>query len=254
MGAQGILIADHTYQYNIEGGDPDRVSQGVIDHCDFIDIHKPVALSQGRGYGYGVQISRAGHYLWTLWDDDIWNVLGVYDKNVFIEDCYFVGIRHAISSSSGGVYVLRNSIIEDLGMAEAATTGHPNRENYNGMRAHEIYNNTIRYTGTYGTRFYGVHMEGGGGVVFNNTIDNLIHAFRFGCCEVTDPDYHPRGHLGDMYVWDNTATNCDEIYYAFSNEPGGCPTPQENVEYFLHAPPSERNYVPYPYPHPLTLG
>jgi len=248
-GDTAVAINDHFTQSGIYGGDPDRVSQGVVDHCDFFDLYKyPIGTN-----GYGVGIGRAMHYLWTVWDDNIWNVLGVYDKNIFIEDCYFRGVRHAVSASNGGVYVLRNSIIEDLLIAEAATTGHPNRGDYHGMRAHEIYNNTVRYTGTYGARFYGIHMEGGGGVVFNNTIDNLIHAFRFGSCEIsgTRGDTHPRGHLGDMYVWGNIATNCGAVYHAFSNAPTGCPQPQENVEYFLYAP---TGFAPYPYPHPLTIG
>jgi len=263
MGDSAVYIEDHYTQSGIyapnndyvhySGGDPARVSQGVIDHSDFIDLYKPLIGTNG----YGVAVGRAMHYLWTPWDDDIWNVLGVYDKNVFIEDCYFRGVRHAVAASNGGVYVLRNSIIEDLRVAEAATTGHPNRENYHGMRAHEIYSNIIRYTGSYGFRFYGVHMEGGGGVVFSNTIDNLIHAFRFGSCEVTDPDYHPRGHLNDIYVWGNSVTRCDVKYFAFSNAPTGCPQPTEGVEYFVDADAQSRvetaGYQPYPYPHPLTL-
>jgi len=257
-GSSGIKVNDHYTQsgiyapnkdyVNFSGGDPARISQGVIDHCDFIDLYKkPIGTN-----GYGIVVARAMHYWWTPWEEDTSKIFGVYDKNVFIEDCYFRGTRHAVAVSNGGVYVLRNSLIEDELISEAATTGHPNRENYHGMRGCEIYNCTIRYTGNYGTRFFGVHIEGGSALVYDNIIDNVWHGVRIGNCEVADPDFHPRGHPKDIYIWNNTITNVEEVIYVFTN--GHCDAPTQGTTYFLTPPPSGWNYQPYSYPHPLTTG
>lgn len=254
-GGTSIWICDHYLQNGITDGDPARVSQGVVDHCQFLDAYK-TALGETGG-GYGVQINRALHYLWTVWNDDSSSLVGIYDKNVFIEDCYFRGIRHAVASSSGGVYVLRYCTIEDELIAEAATTGHPVRiysgdpssATY-GCRYSEFYNNTIQYTGTYGVKFHGIHIEGGGALVYNNTITNLIHGVRIGNCEGIAV-FYPKGTTHDIYIWSNTFTGCDVNVYTFNNGMGQ-PDPTLGIDYFLNAPPSDWNYQPYPYPHPLT--
>jgi hypothetical protein len=260
MGGQGVTTNDHETQYGIDGGNPDLISQGVIDHCYFYEIFKPVALQQGRGYGYGVFVAVAMHYLWSyniyLTPDEIWSSLfGKYNHNVYIEDCYFSGCRHAVVGNFAGAYVLRNSIIEDALYQEYATTGHPVRTNVFGMLACEIYNCTIRNTGKYGIPFYGPLVEGGSALIYNNTFQNLIEGVELGSCEVTDgTPYHPKGHTREVYIWNNTLINVTYPIGTHSNEPGGCPAPILGTEYFL-ADPSINNhwYTPYPYPHPLTL-
>jgi len=256
MGGAGVSAQDHDTQYGIVGGDPNRVSQGVVDHCYFYDIYKAGATQAGTGYGYGVAISRAMNYLWTPWDDNLWNLLGKYDKNVFIEDCYFWHCRHAVTGNFGAVYVLRNSIIEDItGSGNAQITGHPVRKDAYGMRAWEIYNNTFRWTGI-GAKPWGIHMEGGSGVVYNNTIQNTYYVYQFGSCEYSGNPFYPKGNLADMYVWNNIESGyVARIYWIDNTGVGGDPAPVENVNYFLRAPlGSEGNYTPYIYPHPLTLG
>jgi hypothetical protein len=285
MGGVGVGILDHWTQIyraeNGETGDPGRISQGVVDHCNFYDIYKdPIGTN-----GYGVGISRSWYWSKTPWEENIWKVMGTAASGqgaVYVEDCYFKGTRHAVSGNNGGVYCLRNSIIEDQWLHEAATTGHPCRTDTYGMRAHEIYNNTIKYTGTHGTRFRGIHMEGGGGLVYDNIIEgttgfpfgesgNLVWAFHFQGCEAENYYSecpicsHPRGHLKDMYVWDNQVSYVDAKYVA---EGGICQDeapPIEGVEYFTDAvydvatlvasksTAAGYSYQPFQYPHPLTI-
>lgn len=252
MGSQCIRVSDDDTQYGIDWGDPDRVSQGVIDHNDFIDIYKPEATRQGRGWGYGIAIGRAGHYWWTYWEPDFWELFGNYKRNVFIEDNYFTGTRHAVACSSGGVYVFRHNIVENQAHAECATTGHPVRVNIHGMGACEIYNNIFRYTGEWGEKFRGPLVEGGSALIFNNTFENLIWAVGLGSCEYNDNPFYPQGCTKDVYIWNNAGDTSNIA--TWSNEGmGGCPAPIEGEQYFLHAPPPEKNYTSYPYPHPLTL-
>jgi len=257
MGTAGVWVSDVEKTKGHYDGDITYVSQGVVDHCYFYDIYKPQTYASQRGYGYGVVIARAYHYLWTypnLYPDDPWTMFGKYYKNTYIEDCYFIGCRHAVTGNWAGAYVLRHSTIDDLRLYECVTTGHPNRDNVFGMLTCEIYNVTVRSTGKYVSKFIGFHIEGGSALIFNNTLENLDRAFNLGACEDSTPHpYHPLGHTKEVYIWNNTVTNCVEVYHVFSNEPGGCPAPVENVNYFLHVPPAERNYTPYPYPHPLIL-
>ncbi|MEM3765638.1 MAG: hypothetical protein QXU46_01270 [Candidatus Bathyarchaeia archaeon] len=261
MGAYGVSINDHNYQYGHYGGDPNLISCGVVDHCYFYDMYKPVAHSQGRGYGYGVGIAVAAHYLWEY---NIYvepsvifaSIFGKYNRNVYIEDCYFTGCRHAVACSNAGAYVLRYSIIEDSLISEYATTGHPVRTNVFGMLSCEIYNVTVRNTGKNGIPFSGPLIEGGSALIYNNTFQNLYVGIELGSCEDADgTPYHPKGHTREVYIWNNTFLNCLTNISTHSNEGmGGCPAPVLNQDYFLHAPDASMNYVSYAYPHPLTLS
>jgi hypothetical protein len=256
MGGNGINVGDQEMTYGHYGGDLKYVSQGVIDHCDFIDIYKPNTTAQGRGYGYGVGVGRAYHYLWTvpnLYPDDPWTMFGKYYKNTYIEDCYFVGARHAVTGNWAGAYVLRNSIIEDLRVYEAVTTGHPVRTNVLGMLTCEIYNVTVRNTRKYVSKFCGFHVEGGSALIYNNRIENLVdNAFSIGSCEDANNTFFPLGNTKEVYIWNNTVINSTLLSIVDNSGLGGCPAPIEGKHYFFHAPPAERNYTPYPYPHPLT--
>jgi hypothetical protein len=260
MGGNGIRVYDAEYQYNHYGGDLNLISQGVIDHCNFYQIYKPVCTQQGRGYGYGVGIGVAYNYLWgynIYWEpEQIWsNLFGKYNRNIYIEDCYFSGCRHAVTGNWVGAYVLRYSTIEDTALYEVATTGHPVREDVFGMLACEIYNCTIRRSPNLGWQFEGPLVEGGSALIFNNTLENLDVAFELGSCEDKNgTPYYPKGSTREVYIWDNTVVNCNKFLNSHSNEPEGDPAPVENVSYFLYAPSyNGHSYSPYTYPHPLTL-
>lgn len=257
MGAHGVGVVDCAKTYGHEGGDISKVSQGVVDHCNFYQIYKPACTAAERGYGYGVFVARSSHYRWVypnLYPSTPWNATdgyGKYYKNTFIEDCYFTGCRHAVTANFAGAYVLRYSTIENMGVYANAITGHPVRTDVFGQYYYELYNVTIKKTDD--QNFIGPLVEGGSALIYNNTLENLVNYVDLGACEDTDgTPYHPRGHTNEVYIWDNTITDCGGIHTA-TNEPEGCPAPTEDVEYFLHAPAAEKNYIPYPYPHYLAV-
>jgi hypothetical protein len=260
MGDCGIAVGDAEYQYGHYGGDLNLISQGVVDHCYFYDIYKPQCTDAGRGYGYGVSVMVAYHYLWSYniyWNpDQIWSDLfGKYNRNVYIEDCYFSRCRHAAQANWAGAYVLRYSTIEDTRPYEVSTTGHPVRENVFGMLACEIYNVTIRKTAQAPNNFVGPLVEGGSALIYNNTFINLEVGIELGSCEDKNgTPYHPKGHTREVYIWNNRYINCWTQINTHSNEPEGCPAPILGTEYFLSDPTvNGHSYTPYPYPHPLTL-
>jgi hypothetical protein len=283
MGASGVNVCDQGAQYGVtqwntndpsstplaqrNGGDPIRISQGVIDHCGFYDIYKPASTQANIGWGYGIWVRRAEHYWWIYWDEDIWSLFGKYNNNVFIEDNYFRGCRHVVASIGGGVYVFRHNVVEDLRIYEASTTGHPVRDNIYGMRANEMYDNVFRYTGTYGTKFLGPLWKGGGGLYHNNTIENMIDAIEIGNCEANNV-FYPRGNIKDLYIWGNTVINCDiGLYQQNPYSSGGWTAPLaiEGTDFFsdmtgtyttqqISNMVTANGYTPYPYPHPLALA
>jgi hypothetical protein len=258
MGAAGVAVYDVDQEYGHSGGDYALVSQGVVDHCNFYEIYKPACTSAGRGYGYGVSVMRTSNYLWcfNIYPDSPWtgsDGFGKYYKNTYIEDCYFHGCRHAAQAVGGGAYVLRYSTIEDIGMHTTAITGHPVRTNNFGQLYCEIYDVTIkRVDGP--VSFLGPLVEGGYGLIYDNHFENLAQWMELGNCEDVDgTPYYPLGCTSETYVWNNEIVNCGGLMTHSNIGLGGCPAPVENVDYFLYAPPPEKNYVPYIYPHPLTL-
>jgi len=250
MGDLGIGVMDGDIQYSIPGGDFDRVSQGLIDHCFFYDMYKPTI----HNYGYGVMIARASNWEWTPWDLPI-DVFGKYLRNVFIEDCYFRGMRHAVAASNGGYYVFRHNVNDDMAVQDIVLTGHPNRLNYNGMGGFEAYDNIFKHTGLYYPGgYHGITAKGGSAIITDNLIQDLYSGVQVGTCDAVDPNYHPRGHPNNIYIWNNIYERIK--WYNFNNleknRPDSDPEkPLEGREYFFHEPAG--GYVKYRYPHPLAL-
>jgi hypothetical protein len=125
----------------------------------------------------------------------------------------------------------------------------------------EIYNNIIidpvqnmhpenwnSTTPTNGTGGYTVNWRGGGGVFFNNYVRN----YRFGIA-MTDEGTVQKCYPHNIWIWNNTWVN---VEYPIDVSYQGHYQITENVDYFLRAPNQEQDgfeYVPYPYPHPLTI-
>lgn len=229
---------DHNFFHYITGGlsidsVDDGDSSGVIDHNRFInEIGIPAGYEQ-RTVGYGVHVSPGYHT--TRWEP-IDQVVGQYTSyTVFIEDNYFQGWRHVVSSGWGAHYVFRyNTIQYDFGYGSIDAHG---VYEIVGTRAIEVYNNEL-LDAEGGWVYDGIRIRGGGGVVFNNTIDDSYVIF-IELQEEGSPPYT----VHDLYIWNNdVATGV-----IFISNAGGF---VENEDYFLY---EKSGYVPYPYPHPLTL-
>lgn len=258
--------ADNNYVQNPEG------NRGVIDHNVIDNPYKDVYWNYTGQYpiwAYGIIVG--GDSPSAMAWRPLSEVLGKYENDVvYIEDNSFRRCRHDIAgvgSGSGGWYVARHNyftdnILEHLGSFV---------DNHGGGRGFEVYNNTFvdvpadyrslpDHWGQYLNR--GVNPRGGSGVIFNNTIINCNQ----GVGLTNDQDVNSKWRLHDFWVWNNTFVNVNSNisvstqtygfndslpYYNFTY------VINESVDYFLRAPNQTLDgftYIPYPYPHPLTLS
>ena len=232
-------------------------SSGLVDHCRLVNYYGAVAWPYLEcDMGYGMLIN--GKNVWLPIED----VLGKHtDQTVFIEDCYISRWRHTPSGAFASHYVLRHNTFERdsiVGTIDAHGWRMYATESLS-QRAMEIYNNEIidpvlngqpNYDSTTpanGTQGYGVMWRGGGGVAFNNYIRSYHTGFHL---TLEGPDAPESNRINDLWIWDNIGVN---IGYALVSAYGG---PIKDVNYFLRAPSLAEDgfeYVPYPYPHPLTV-
>jgi hypothetical protein len=222
---------------------------GVIDHCEFIDDSQESILIRNSAK-----------------QDEIWEkqpLLGT-DKAIFIEDCIFTFNEkgdHAITSINGQSYVFRHNIIsskKDRNATQIDT--HGNYYNDRSGYSSEIYENTLLSEESW----YGIYMRGGKGVIFNNTFSGL---FYMPICFANDgsflptsgPPYHDDTYpaidqINSFYVWDNklnTLLISDGTPVLFVQNRGKEREHiQKNRDYLDCAMPG---YMPFTYPHPLTL-
>lgn len=233
---------------------------GVIDHNLFINT----GGDPGRGYGrskthtvdYGIMPYGTSSNDVSIWDPNIYNVVGHYTNfTVFIEDNYFSYWRHAVSANNGMHYVFRHNVVEgscgigDVDAHQAYT--------FISTRAMEIYDNQFLDPATNATtgallwddQPNPVNLRGGALVMFNNQIRDYMYAV--GVVGADGNTVFPRGTPTTAecpaYAWNNT------------NLHGGAHWDQyRNGQFWLGANPVQMtpmpNYIPYPYPHPLTLG
>jgi hypothetical protein len=276
----GFLI-DHCFVDSSVGSDIGIVgSKGVISDCN---ISQAYHVTQGGIWGYGILVSGNAQFYWNglgtpIWIDNLTLVVGEYDWQginitysnpasgtftdtgwttdisytagpVYIEGCYFYYCRHGVTANYYGYYVVRyctfyaepsNSYIDAHGV------GFPS------ARGYEIYNDTLlAFSGA-----QGVSPRGGGGVIFNNTfigVSPAIHLEQDGY-NVNDPN--DPAYINDLWIWSNTYLNGAAFTadsnvgivagtnYFIDNEGGAAAT---------NPAPPRPGYVPYTYPHPLTL-
>lgn len=250
---------DHLYILNIAGTSiMTSNSNGVIDHCKFVN-NKNVyvtALYHDCTVFYGVGVSGDGQ----TWETNIKDVLGHYtSRTVFIEDNYFEGWRHCVSSNQRAHYVFRYNTERDNGYGSIDGHGREGSGSGEGTRAIECYGNDFAEP-TWGDM--GVQLRGGGGVFFDNIVTgygltgtSISQYNAFVCMIQYTPDSYPDQQIKDVWIWDNTLTpsNADLWDAAW----GGISQTaiEENEEFFLHAPNQSVNgftYTPYTYPHPLV--
>jgi hypothetical protein len=216
---------------------------GVIDHCVFDNpVGTTGLMPEDSTVEYGILITRAYPEYETEWEPDLRNILGKYlNYTVFIEDCYFTKWRSAIAGNRGAFYVVRHCIFEHT-LARGEVDAHPAWESVRpnvACRGFECYNNIFRNPAAHEGWDGAIECWAGGGVVFNNYVDNNYGNFIYmfgsgGWSEDFDPHY---------YIWNNTLGQDVNFFYGGSSG-------VENYNYFLYKPDW---YTPYPYPHPLTI-
>jgi hypothetical protein len=206
--------------------------RGVVDHCNFANPYKQYLDSS---WAYGI----------ICWgDEETWNnidwYLGQYDGRyniMYVEDCTFQDTRHAIAGNGGGFYIVRHCTFTD-----------PDPYNFGQLDVHggggalisgrglEAYDNLIvGQTGYDSSQAFWI--RGGGGVIFNNTMEN--EGYGVGLFKDNENSTY---WVKDLYIWGNTMDRGTLI----NNYSGYT----ENVDFFLSA---KSGYAPYSYPHPLTL-
>jgi hypothetical protein len=240
------------YTVNISGRAGYPAPRGVVDHC---------TIKRGRGTFSSMYGVTAGSWEW-VGTDRLTN-LGTREA-VFTEDCYIEGCSHCTDAFGGGCYVLRRSTIVDCGSVGGHGPGFESTGR--GTRCTEIYDNLIMKSDTAeeGLRWIGIGVRGGGGVVFNNTIQYCRYAIQFtvdsGALTLIDADqdglwdYPSLDQTHDKWIWNNTLVRTSVLimHYGVAAQT----LILENRDYFLRAPSLELDgfeYRPFVYPHPLTV-
>lgn len=239
---------------------------GVIDNCTW-------NVGQSSGI-QGVSVIADG--------DDAWNrdlTLGT-ENAVYVENCTFNYSNlndGALDAYGGARYVFRyNTVV-------GTSVGHHGRDSggYRSTHSFEIYNNTFNNTGT--AVFTSMNFRGGTGVVFGNTItgnyNNFMYVHNYRSCGSYAPagicdgssvyDGNESGKegypcqdqigrttgqtLSPLYEWNNTykGGNGDIVV---SNDCTRMTTLHiiQNRDFYNDTP--KPGYIPYTYPHPLTLS
>jgi hypothetical protein len=236
---------------------------GVIDHCTFVTTAEP-------GNFKAFQIVGAG--------DDSWKEplsLGTANA-VYVEDCtldYRLAYR-CLDAANGARWVFRHNTVYNN--TDVGTHGYDSdpRSQLSG----EVYDNTFLHTAA-GNYYTLIAFRGGTGVVFNNKVRNtvggwnsFVSLYYYCACPGNKTNTHPtatkypgkdqpgRGPDGDgdgvqdlepIYEWNNTVELSPHIVVADI-----CPEVhtfiKENRDYCQRTP--RPGYVPYAYPHPLTLA
>ena len=221
-------------------------AKGVIAECQFIDIYRP----ELGNYGYGVLVVGDGS---TNWDRPF--VLG-NDDSVFVEDCSFIGNRHAIASNNGSRYVFRYNHTS-APRPENGTFVDAHGFEYGsdrGSRGYEVYGNILENRTRTPNWLIGIGIRGGDGVIFDNQFfddspdfEGYDHPILLACRmdESATCDYPNQDQTRDLYLWNNTLNDQPTGLAIFS---GHACLFEEGRDYYLYERP---DYTPYTYPHPL---
>ena len=251
-------------------------THGLIDNCYFNNQVRAIFI-EGRcdnldAYG------DCGDYSWRQ------PVVMGGPQAVYIEDCYFNNTiaypGQTIDCNSGGRYVLRHCTMRGWQGIETHSGCTPG---YRNSRWVEIYENDLDVTPL--SRWLGIWFRGCNGIAFNNAFTGnwtmpIQFDFEHACSRpapcagmwpLPDPlaefwQYPVQDQIGagqSSGAWGTPQDLNEAKLWIWANTLNGNPTtPQFNScdlsasfihqdrDYFLNAPPG---YVPYTYPHPLTL-
>lgn len=230
---------DHCYfeGFGLAGVKVMGQSRGVVDHCIFVNNFKPAINT----VGYGVVVYGAEE-----WPED--PQLGSADATV-VEDCIFIGNRHAISANAGAHYVFRHNLVQRNVAASAIDAHGPGYGSTRGTRAFEIYENTIDDP-TH--KWCGIGIRGGEGVIFKNTIKDYqypIYLFlEFDMTPEMKAQFPVKDQVQNLWIWDNQILNGPAEPQI---EKGAVEHIRPDHEFFTAAKPG---YKPLEYPHPLVTA
>jgi hypothetical protein len=231
-------------------------ASAVIDHCTIDNPYKLSSSGWMWGYGFYAQgQSTTGN---GFWDNNAADFFGKYNTVpsgfpvMYVEDCHMSRCRHAVDGIQGGWFTARFNLIDNaypdnFGQIDlhGTVTG-----SWLSGRGFEAYNNTI--VGVSGNSDnQAVWERDGSALVYNNTFTNNVNSQSntfIGLYNDDTGNQYPNTHVTQTYIWGNTITNC-----ALSSNSGNY---TQNVNYFLRAPTQAQDgftYIPYAYPHPLTL-
>jgi len=224
-------------RFGASGISVNGLCRGVVDHCLFVDNFKKTI----NNVGYGVVVMGT-----KVWRDDL--VPGSADS-VFIEDCEFVGSRHAVASNAGARYVFRHNHVHGNDNSQAVDCHGPGYGSAHGTQWVEVYENLIEKP-VGGSD--AVVLRGGGGVVFRNTLrdyrNGIVLTLDFDRSVDWSRPYPIPEQVQNMWVWDNT----------LDGKPVAPSVPQRSAghirldrDYFTKP---QGGYKPYAYPHPLAKG
>jgi len=149
------------------------------------------------------------------------------------------------------IVVRRNTFDNTYGVGEVdghgsyATTS---REYAVGTRAMEIYDNVFSNPiKIWDARAWAINVRGGCAIITGNTLVGFDALLGFNN-EYGNVHYQPKCSINDTYIWGNNLGGGNLIWSNYGAE--------ENINYFLRSPNTVEDgfeYMPYPYPHPLTL-
>ena len=235
------------------------LSSGIIDHCiidnpyrDFCQPHDDNGYFYAL-WGYGVMV--IGDY--TTWNP-ITSYLGKYGAGItYIEDNHFSRCRHSIASNGNSYYVSRHNIFDRSFYGN--TDVHGNAGNGIGGRGMESYDNFFDLRDeSYGDGQDAGHvLRGGGGVVCNNQIIFNSAFPNVPSVYLIRENNNPPYSIDDLYIWSNTAEDQNGNVIPFNNRIRNDGGFVENSDYYLRGPSQAQDgfiYMPYPYPHPLTIN
>ncbi|MCK5150179.1 hypothetical protein KAJ87_04620, partial [Candidatus Pacearchaeota archaeon] len=253
-------------KYNNYDGHPIRISgysSGVIDHCQFIDITSEGLIIMGDPLAADRPL-----------------VLGGNDGVIFIEDCDWSATgdvtrwwSNVLDGNYGARWVFRHNTITDHAnnklLEWIETHGFYRSDWGRGVLSFEVYGNTFTSPSATGWKT-GLKLRGGlNGVIFNNawigpdwdsrtevwlsndrsgsycrTHDNID------CC-VDVEGYPCTDQISNLYIWNNTVNEENSFTLEIPDDYENRLHIQQDRDYFLYERP---DYIPYPYPHPLTLN
>lgn len=233
-----------------------RYSRGLVDHCEFWNIMKGTTYSNTIHIGYGVGYD--ARYGFNGWISDIRPHLGTYEDGIiYVEDCYFDGVRHGVVAYALGRLVIRHCTFDRMHIQYQSgyTDCHGAYPDSYGGRCIEVYDNKFYFTIDDTVPWQGTdipkaaRMRGGGGVFCDNEVYDMDVAV-----EIDDDDgnsAHPENYVHQFWIWNNTLGSGVTL---IDNQNSHVKIDQD---YFLRAPTLAQDgftFQKYAYPHPLQGG